>query len=75
MPEIIKNMQTQMPDWEIPLTVGLSFGPTFGQQYEFNYDPDTFQILGPKLEIPKKPETKVEEPIEEPQEEKITIEF
>lgn len=76
IPEIIKNMQTQMPDWEIPLTVGLSLGPTFGQQYEYDYDPKTFQIIGPHLEMPKssapKPDVTTEE---EPKEEKITLEF
>lgn len=65
VPEIIKNMQTQMPDWEIPLTVGLSFGPTFGQQYEWNYDPNTFKVLGPKLEEVKKKEPPKEEPKKE----------
>lgn len=80
MPEVIKNMQVQMPDWEIPLTVGLSFGPTFGQQYEWAYDPNTFKILGPKLEDAPKP--KKEEQVEvtpvvedKPKEEEITIEF
>lgn len=76
VPEIIRNMQTQMPDWEIPLTVGLSFGPTFGQQYEWEYDPITFKVLEPKLEMTK---TSAPKPVEEthteetPQE--ITIDF
>lgn len=80
MPEVIKNMQVQMPDWEIPLTVGLSFGPTFGQQYEWAYDPNTFKILGPKLEDAPKP--KKEEPVkvdpiveDKPKEEEVIIEF
>lgn len=75
IPEILKNMQCQMPDWEIPLTIGLSFGPTFGQQYEWLYSPDTFEVLGPKLEMPKAPAPKKEETVETPKEEKITIEF
>lgn len=75
IPEILKNMQCQMPDWEIPLTIGLSFGPTFGQQYEWEYSPDTFEVLGPKLEMPKKEEPKQEVIIEQPQEEKILLEF
>ena len=74
MPQIIKNMQCQMPDWEIPLTIGLSFGPTFGQQYEWDYDPKTFEILSPKLEMPKAPITKPKEVVEE-KEESLTIEF
>lgn len=81
IPEVIKNMQVQMPDWEIPLTIGLSMGPTFGAQYEWNYDPQTFQVLTPALEDAPKPkpkeEIKEEETIiEEPkQEEEITLEF
>lgn len=55
VPKLIENMQLQMPDWEIPLTIGLSFGPTLGTQYEWNYDPKTFAIGLPKLEEPKKP--------------------
>ena len=74
VPQIIKNMQCQMPDWEIPLTIGLSFGPTFGQQYEWDYDPKTFEILSPKLEMPKVPTTKPKEVVEE-KEEPLTIEF
>lgn len=75
VPEIIKNMQCQMPDWEIPLTIGLSFGPTFGQQYEWNYDPKTFKILEPKLEMPKAPAPKVEENKEKKPKEELYLEF
>lgn len=76
VPKVIENMQLQMPDWEIPLTVGLSFGPTFGAQYEWSYDPKTFQIIGPTLEMPKKQEHKKEVPQEEkPKTEDITLEF
>lgn len=76
VPKVIECMQLQMPDWEIPLTVGLSFGPTFGQQYEYDYDPKTFKIIGPHLEMPKAPTPKVEEPKEEiKEEEDITLEF
>lgn len=76
IPEILKNMQCQMPDWEIPLTIGLSFGPTFGAQYEWEYSPDTFEVLGPKLELPKDPQPKQQEvKPEEVKEEKITLEF
>ena len=75
IPEILKNMQCQMPDWEVPLTIGLSFGPTFGAQYEWNYDPKTFEVLGPKLEMPKAPAPKKEETEDTPKEEKVTIEF
>lgn len=76
VPELIKNMQTQMPDWEIPLTVGLSFGPTFGTQYEFKYDPKTFKVLGPDMSPIEKKEEKVEETKEpEKEQEAIKIEF
>ena len=76
VPKVIQCMQTQMPDWEIPLTIGLSFGPTFGQQYEWEYDPNTFAVIGPKLEMPKESapkEKKDQEQIQ--QEEQITISF
>lgn len=75
VPKIIENMQTQMPDWEIPLTVGLSFGPTFGAQYEYDYDPKTYQIIGPHLEMPKAPKPQQEEQKEEIKQEEITLEF
>lgn len=75
VPEIIKNMQTQMPDWEIPLTVGLSFGPTFGTQYEWKYDPKTFQVIGPDMSPVKKEEVKEVKEEKKVEEEKITIEF
>ena len=76
IPEVIKNMQTQLPDWEVPLTVGLSFGPTFGAQYEYRYDKDTLQIIGPDMSPVKKEETvqQVQEEIKEVKEE-ITLEF
>lgn len=76
VPKVIQCMQTQMPDWEIPLTIGLSFGPTFGQQYEWDYDPNTFAVLGPKLEIPKSSAPKEQKDQEQvQQEEQITISF
>ena len=38
VPKIIENMIVQMKDWPIPVTVGLSMGPTLGQLYEWEYD-------------------------------------
>ena len=76
VPEIIKNMQTQMPDWEVPLTIGLSFGPTFGAQYEYHYDPITFKITEPDMKKVEKKEVKVEQPIQEEQKSnEIILEF
>lgn len=79
VPKVLECMQLQMPDWEIPLTIGLSFGPTFGAQYEFDYNPDTFQIIGPHLEIPKTPAPKQEETENKPEEtqekEEIVLSF
>lgn len=75
VPKVIESMQLKMPDWEIPLTVGLSFGPTLGQQYEWDYDPNTFEVKLPKLEKPKAPAPKQEEKVEEQKEESITLDF
>lgn len=77
VPEIIRCMQTQMPDWEIPLTIGLSFGPTFGAQYEFLYDPKTFKVIGPDMSpvIVKPKEEKKEVEVKEVVEEELTLDF
>lgn len=78
VPLILKHMQVKMPDWEIPLTVGLSMGPTFGAQYEYKYDQESFKIIGPDMSAvehvdeaeEKQEEIKVEEVKEE-----ITLSF
>lgn len=81
VPEIIRCMQTQMPDWEIPLTIGLSFGPTFGQQYEFLYDHKTFKVIGPDMSPVEKKENKKEQPktetkpTEETTQQDLTLDF
>lgn len=81
VPEIIRCMQTQMPDWEIPLTIGLSFGPTFGTQYEWKYDPNTFKIIGPDMSPVEKKDNKKEQsktetkPTEETTQQDLTLDF
>ena len=75
VPKVIECMTFQKEGWAIPLEVGLSCGPTFGQQYEWNYasKEEGFKILGPALEDakPKVKEEKKEEKIQE----EIKIEF
>ena len=76
VPLIIDCMTYKLPQWAITLEVGLSCGPTFGQQYEFNYHKDdngNFVIDGPALEE-EKPKKK-EEPKEEVIPEEVRIEF
>lgn len=84
VPQIMKNMQTQMQDWEIPLTVGLSLGPSFGSQYEYKYDPNTFKIIGPDMSPESEKDknkrlgksTDEKAPVEEESKEpEITLEF
>lgn len=75
VPEILKNMRVQLPDWDVPLTVGLTLGPTFGQQYEYTYDENTFKIIGPDMEEVKKKESKPAEVVEQEKKEEITLEF
>lgn len=59
IPKIINCMTYKRADWPITLEVGLSCGPTFGQQYEWSYDSkeNGFALLGPTLEQakPKQP--------------------
>ena len=75
VPIIIDCMTFKLDTWPITLEVGLSCGPTFGQQYEWDYEKtdNGFKVLGPKLEE-EKPKKK-EEPKEEVQKEEIKIEF
>lgn len=77
VPKIIENMIVQMPDWPIPVIVGLSMGPSLGQLYEWEYDTkeNGYRVLTPALEEVKKkePEVKVEKKPEV--EEEITLEF
>lgn len=66
IPLVIECMTFKLDTWPITLEVGLSCGPTFGQQYEFSYHKDEtgkFVVDGPTLEPakPKKQEVKVEE--------------
>lgn len=77
VPKIIENMIVQMPDWPIPVIVGLSMGPSLGQLYEWEYDTkeNGYRVLTPALEEVKKKEPVVEV-IEKPvEEEEITLEF
>ena len=82
VPMVIKCMRLQLPNWEFPMDVGLSLGNRWGMDFDFRFDPNTFEILGPKgdpytpKEEPKK-EVKVEEVKQETTEEfeLPTIEF
>ena len=72
-------MRMQLPNWEFPIDVGLSIGNKWGMDFDFNFDPVTFQILGPKGDpyIPK-PKKKEEPKVEQPKEEAFefpTLEF
>lgn len=76
VPKIIECMTLSIPEWPVTLEVGLSCGPTFGQQYEWNYDTkeNGYKVLGPALEEAK-PKVK-EEPKEEPiMQDDLTISF
>lgn len=76
VPLVIECMTYKLPQWAIALEVGLSCGPTFGQQYEWGYhkgEDGKFVVDGPKLEE-EKPKVK-EEPKEEIVKEDIKIEF
>lgn len=69
IPKVIECMTFQDESWQIALIVGLSCGPTFGQQYEWNYDTkeNGYKVLGPALEEekPKKQEVKTEPEVKE----------
>ena len=60
VPMIIKCMRLQLPNWEFPMDVGLSFGNRWGLSFDFNFDPNTFEILDPKGD-PYIPNTVVKE--------------
>ena len=77
IPKVIECMTIQLPEWKIPLAVGLSLGPTFGQQYEWNYGSkeEGYKLLGPALEEAK-PQVKDEKQKEKEEiKEEIKIEF
>ena len=66
VPLVIECMTFKLDTWPITLEVGLSCGPTFGQQYEWNYhknEEGIYFVDDPALEPakPKKQEVKVEE--------------
>lgn len=66
IPLVIECMTFKLDTWPITLEVGLSCGPTFGQQYEWNYhknEEGIYFVDDPALEPakPKKQEVKVEE--------------
>lgn len=69
VPKVIQCMRLQLPTWEFPMDVGLSIGNRWGMDFDFKFDPNTFEILGPKGDpyIPKeeKKEVVVEEKVEE----------
>ena len=50
VPIIIKLMRLQLPNWKFPLDVGLSIGNRWGMDFDFEFDPNTFEILHPKGE-------------------------
>lgn len=58
VPMIIKMMRLQLSNWSFPLDVGLSIGNRWGMDFDFVFDPNTFQILHPKGD-PYNPEKKV----------------
>lgn len=58
VPMIIKCMRLQLPNWTFPLDVGLSIGNRWGMDFDFVFDPNTFEIIGPKGD-PYNPERKV----------------
>lgn len=76
IPEITKCMTVQMKDWQIPISTGLSMGPTFGQLYEWEYDTaeNGYKVLHPAME-PDKPKEEPKAEIQPTQEEKIEISF
>lgn len=67
VPIIIKCMRLQLPNWQFPLDVGLSIGNRWGMDFDFVFDPNTFQILHPKGD-PYVPKKKEEQKVEEKQE-------
>lgn len=75
VPLIIDCMIIKQADWKIALQVGLSCGPTFGQQYEFDYHKDEntgkYVIDGPALEEVKPKKEEIKQDIS--QEEKFEI--
>ena len=46
--ETIKSMRVKMPEWPFPMEVGLSIGNRWGQSVDFEFDPVTLDIVGPK---------------------------
>ena len=41
-------MRVKLPQWPFPMEVGLSIGNRWGQSVDFNFDPNTLEIEGPK---------------------------
>lgn len=58
VPLLIKTMRMQLPGWKFPIDVGLSIGNRWGMDFDFVFDPNTFEILHPKGD-PYNPEKKV----------------
>ena len=68
----MKIMRIKLPNWEFPMEVGLSLGNRWGQSVDFNFDPNTLEIIEPKWDPYYPPEeNKVEEVQEEPEEVKF----
>ena len=44
----MESMRVKLPEWPFPMEVGLSIGNRWGQSVDFNFDPNTLEILGPK---------------------------
>lgn len=80
IPILIKLMRMQLPNWTFPIDVGLSIGNKWGMDFDFNFDPVTFQVTGPKGDVYKPKQDKVEDTpkVVQPQEEEFkmpTLEF
>lgn len=70
--EVMKIMRIKLPNWEFPMEVGLSLGNRWGQSVDFNFDPNTLEIIEPKWDPYYPPEENtVEEVQEEPEEVKF----
>lgn len=66
IPLLIKTMRLQLPNWTFPIDVGLSIGNKWGMDFDFIFDPVTFQVIGPKGDVYKpKPKTEKVEVKEE----------
>lgn len=47
----MQMMRVKLDGWPFPMEVGLSIGNRWGQSVDFDFNPDTLEILGPKKEL------------------------